>query len=358
MTHDIDDFIPSMCNLTRYANKISDTLPWIPTEYLYRPGVAGLHTEIEHFNAYMKPTSTEHALRVQVVKRIESLALQVWPTARVEVFGSYRSGMFLTDSDIDLDVSRVRDRLLLRAFEAELLASNIAEPNSILVIEKASVPIIKLVDRTSKIKVDISFNNYDGIKKIELINEYKRKYPILSKLVMVLKQFLVLHDLNNSYTGGISSFSLILMCINFLQLQPMDKVGESANLGMLLLEFLELYGKEFDYDTSCIRIVNGGQYLPKERALRTMIDGHRPKFLCIEDPLDSRINAARPSYHAPSVKCAFEYAFNLLSNVRWPIQSRNHFSQHNGILRRIVPITKKQIEYRNWVCVAFKHTFK
>lgn len=252
-TNIIDDIIPSMCNLTQYSNEITDTPPWIPTDYLYRSGLAGLHTEIEHFSIYMMPTTTERSLCAQVVKCIESLALQLWPTARVEAFGSYRYGMFLPGSDIDLDVSGVWDELPLRAFEAKLLASNIAELNSIIVIEKSTVPIIELVDHASKLNVDISFiNNYIGMKKIELINEYKRKYPVLSKLVMVLKQLLVLHNLNNSYSGGISSFSLTMMCINFLQLQPINKIGESANMGFLLMEFFELYGKKFDYDTSCI----------------------------------------------------------------------------------------------------------
>lgn len=37
---------------------------------------------------------------------------------------------------------------------------------------------------------------------------------------MVLKQFLLQRDLNEVFTGGISSYSLILMCISFLQVFP------------------------------------------------------------------------------------------------------------------------------------------
>lgn len=107
--------------------------------------------------------------------------------------------------------------LPLRTLESALLDRNIAEPSSIKVLDKASVPIVKLTDKETEIKVDISFNMNNGVKSAELIKEYKRRYPVLDRLVMVLKQFLLQRDLNEVFTGGISSYSLILMTISFLQ---------------------------------------------------------------------------------------------------------------------------------------------
>lgn len=52
----------------------------------------------------MSPSPTEHALRLQVVSRIESVVLDLWPCAQVEVFGSFRTGLYLPTSDIDLVV--------------------------------------------------------------------------------------------------------------------------------------------------------------------------------------------------------------------------------------------------------------
>jgi len=46
-----------------------------------------------------------------------------------------------------------------------------------------------------------------------------KQYPVLSKLVLVLKQFLLQRDLNEVFTGGISSYSLILLVISFLQVR-------------------------------------------------------------------------------------------------------------------------------------------
>ena len=58
------------------------------------------------------------------------------------------------------------------------------------------VPIIKMTDRVTEIKVDISFNMTNGLRSVELIKHFKKKFPAMSKLIYVLKQFLLQRDLN------------------------------------------------------------------------------------------------------------------------------------------------------------------
>lgn len=48
---------------------------------------------------------------------------------------------------------------------------------------------------------------------------FMSEYPSLQYLVIVLKQFLVERELNEVYTGGISSYSLILMVIGYLKVR-------------------------------------------------------------------------------------------------------------------------------------------
>ena len=57
---------------------------------------------------------------------------------------------------------------------------------------------------------------------------------------------IILRDMNEVWTGGISSYGLILMAVSFLQNNSTD-VSE-VNLGVLLIQFFELYGKRFNYD--------------------------------------------------------------------------------------------------------------
>ena len=68
---------------------------------------------------------------------------------------------------------------------------------------------MKMTDRETNIRVDISFNMDNGLRAAELVKLYKKRYPSLPKLTYVLKQFLLQHDLNEvsqSVTGpGIQS---------------------------------------------------------------------------------------------------------------------------------------------------------
>ncbi len=61
--------------------------------------------------------------------------------------------------------------------------------------------------------------------------------------------------------GGISSYLLTLMVISFLQLHGGTDgtlYHKKKNLGTLLLDFLEYYGRKFDFETTGISISNGG----------------------------------------------------------------------------------------------------
>lgn len=225
-------------------------------------------------------------------------------------------------SDIDLVVIGKWDELPLRSLESELTERGIAEASSIKVLDKvnfiyfikrywkvtgydfvflssqATVPIIKLTDKVTDVRVDISFNMCNGVRSAELIKKFRRVFPALPKLVFVLKQFLLQRDLNEVFTGGISSYSLILMTVSFLQVltdfkftiylpsiliqfliifecfqlhSRVNAGNEKANLGVLLIEFCELYGRHFNYLKTGIRVKEGGAYVAKEEVTKPIL---------------------------------------------------------------------------------------
>jgi len=79
------------------------------------------------------------------------------------------------------------------------------------------VPIVKLTDKKTGVKLDVSLNVENGIRAAELIRKFILHFPALPKLVLVLKQFVLQRDLNQVFSGGISSYSLILMVVSFFQ---------------------------------------------------------------------------------------------------------------------------------------------
>lgn len=324
--------------------------PWRPHGRIYRlPGVIGLHEEIKDFYEFMSPTAEEANMRSDVVDRIRRVVNSLWPKADVQIFGSFRTGLYLPTSDIDLVVFGKWEKLPLHTLEKALLEKGITDQENIKVLDKASVPIVKLTDLETDVKVDISFNVPNSVKSAKLIMKFMDDYPILKYLVLVLKQFLLQRDLNEVFTGGISSYSLILLTVSFLQLHPRgDAKNPNINLGIMLIEFFELYGRHFNYLNTGIRIKNGGAYVPKEDITREMDNGHRPSLLCIEDPLTPGNDIGRSSYGAMQVKQAFEYAYLQLKCALAP-QNNYLLKGNQSILGRIVRVTNEVVEYRKWI---------
>ncbi len=69
------------------------------------------------------------------------------------------------------------------------------------------------------------------------------------------------------------------------QLHPrIDCRASNINLGILLIEFFELYGRHFNYLKTGIRVKDGGAYLAKDEIMKVMENRYKPSMLCIEDP--------------------------------------------------------------------------
>ncbi|XP_059388110.1 terminal nucleotidyltransferase 4B [Carassius carassius] len=338
--------------LTDGAEDIYTGTPWKSRNY--SEGIVGLHDEIKDFYEYISPRPEEEQMRLEVVARIHGVIKDLWPNAEVQVFGSFSTGLYLPTSDIDLVVFGHWETLPLWTLEEALRKRKIVDENSVKVLDKATVPIIKLTDLHTEVKVDISFNVQNGVKAAKLIKDFKQQFPVLPYLVLVLKQFLLQRELNEVFTGGIGSYSLFLMVVSFLQLHYReDACSSNPNLGVLLIEFFELYGRHFNYLKTGIRIKDGGSYLAKDDVQKGMLDGYRPSMLYIEDPLQPGNDVGRSSYGAMQVKEAFDYAYVVLSHAVSPIAKHYPNNKSESILGRIIRVTQEVAEYRDWISVQW-----
>lgn len=320
-----------------------DSVPWKAGDSGYELGVIGLHNEIKDFFNYIKPTSEEQFAREIVVSKIKNVAHSLWPDCQVDVFGSFKTGLYLPTSDIDMVIFGRWEALPLHTLKQALSKSGIS--SEIKVLDKTTVPIVKMTDKETDLKVDISFNMINSVRAAELIRIYMRTYPCLPYLVFVLKQFLLQRNLNEVWTGGLSSYALILMVVRFLQTR-VSAYPDRSNLGALLLEFFELYGRLFNYLHTAIRVTNGGQYVRKEVVQQNMEHGLHPSILCIEDPLCPGNDVGRRSYCALQVKQAFEYAYVVLSHAVLPQFHFLHGRSDVTYLGRIIRMSKKSLDAR------------
>ena len=84
-------------------------------------------------------------------------------------------------------------------------------------------------------------------------------------LIYLLKFFLRQKGLNETYTGGISSFLLLNLLYNYLLYEcKKDNSNELSTLGHILCGFLQFYAFEFNYETVGISIRHGGFFYKKE----------------------------------------------------------------------------------------------
>lgn len=325
--------------------------PWAKKKY--NIGLQGLHEEILDFVDFISPSPEETAMRIELVKKVKAIIKGLWPSAEVQIFGSLRTELFLPVSDVDLVVFGQWERPPLQQLEQAVQKHSASKPYSIKVIkvlDRATVPIIKLIDQESDLKVDICFNVNSAVDAAEFIKDCLKENPLLRPLILVLKQFLLQRDMIEVFRGGIGSYTLVLMAISFLQMRPRSDSGKSENLGMLLIEFFELYGRHFNYMKTGIRFNKTcSSYVAKEEIMKVMTNGYRPSMLCIEDPLIPGNDVGRSSYGAMTVKQAFDYAYTVLSHAVFPPASSFPNKGFDSTLGRIIKITQEVIDYRDCI---------
>ena len=128
----------------------------------YSEGLVSLHKEIIAFSEYIAPTIEELYMRNEIIWRITKVIKEQLPKAEVNVFGSYKTGLFLPTSDIDMVVFGEWKQLPLNFLKEALIKEHISDAENVKVLDKASVPIIKILETKTDLKVDISFNTING----------------------------------------------------------------------------------------------------------------------------------------------------------------------------------------------------
>jgi non-canonical poly(A) RNA polymerase PAPD5/7 len=197
--------------------------------------------------------------------------------AQLFPFGSFMSGLYLPTADMDLVVCSpsfmrggpptfMSAKSWLYKFRKLLVAQRIAEQDSIEVIAHARIPLVKFIDRATGLRVDVSFENLGGVKAIDTFLRWKKEYPAMPILVTVIKHFLLMRGLNEPVNGGLGGFSVICLVVSMLQLMPQVQSRSlipEHHLGEMLLEFFELYGRNFDFEVNAISLTSPIGYIRK-----------------------------------------------------------------------------------------------
>lgn len=205
----------------------------------------------------------------------------------------------------------------------------------------------------------------------KIIPQYLDALPGARELILVVKAFLAQRSMNEVFTGGLGSYSVICLVISFLQMHPKLRRSEMdarRNLGTLLLEFFELYGRSFNYDAVGISLRRGGNYFLKRS--RGWLH-QQPFLLAIEDPQDPDNDIAKSSFGIRQVKMTLSGAYDLLQNCLYDreaqIQLRNGRGANSdrrvelptapedwSVLSSIMGLTKETFKFRDTMAKLYE----
>uniref|UniRef100_A0A0E0LEH3 Polymerase nucleotidyl transferase domain-containing protein n=1 Tax=Oryza punctata TaxID=4537 RepID=A0A0E0LEH3_ORYPU len=204
--------------------------------------------------------------------------------------------------------------------------------------EGSSMPMCSRTNKddgnvVQSIRLDISFKSpsHTGLQTTELVRELTQQFPAAVPLALILKKFLADRSLDHPYSGGLSSYCLVLLIIRFLQHEHHLGRPINQNLGSLLMDFLYFFGNVFDPRHMRISIQGSGIYLNRER-------GHSIDPIHIDDPLCPANNVGRNCFRIHQCIKAFADAFTVLENelLQFSAECDTPVSSFN-LLKKIMP---------------------
>lgn len=279
-----------------------------------------LSKEIQNFIEYIAPTTQETRLREDAIEAISDTVKSLWPSAGVQVYGSFKTNLVLPSSDVDLCVKTVealqprKAKNYLFQLRNALSRRNLTTDTMVIARKNMKVPILVTKMLKSQIAADVCLNTES--ESTLKTTEWLLAYPDLKALYLVLKHglsslkvdsYLRFHMMD-SKSQGIAGFTLICLIVRYLQ-----QADKKQNLiGQKLLGFLSFWA-HFDFSEKGIFLADDGGYF-KKKDKPDASPLHAPNVVVIEDPNLKDVNIGRATSLLDGIKEGFKKAHRLLKD--------------------------------------------
>ena len=228
----------------------------------------------------------------------------------IKVYGSRATKLCLPLSDIDIVISSPNFKSYSPLFTLYQYLQNQNFYLKINYIGSTQVPLIKIVTKNeyNNLSLDISLEDakHYGVECVNYIKNMMQKYEILTPMTLAVKNILLKATLNDPYKGGLSSYGVILLILNFINIEK-EKGNDISinNLGNLFYDFLHYYGEIFDPRNGIIDINNINDKSIFNRYQYQIRNGD----LVIVDPLNINNNVGKNTRQFGNIKLAFRIGF-------------------------------------------------
>ncbi|KCZ77013.1 hypothetical protein H311_01980 [Anncaliia algerae PRA109] len=314
-----------------------------------------LTKELLNLYELLKPIKEEIEIREYLTNKI----IKILDNLNFDsvIFGSYSMGLFLPTSDIDIIIKRKEAKgkklkgfavfELLENVKNELIREKVADNDEILNLSKGKIPLLRFVDSTFNIKVDISFSEDNpatnrvksnfGIEHKSFIEIYLCKYPFIKIFIILLKQILKIRGLGDAKKGGLCSYAQLMLIINFINLHPLiqtDLIDPFENIGVLFMDFFQHFGVNYPIN-----------FTITEFGYRDRINDCQ---ISIQDPFNSNNDLGINCTNSGAVLDVFTYLYRIMS-----LALKEKQSMHDSLLNLWVHVSDgesvwRERNYQKW----------
>lgn len=301
---------------------------------------------IEYQNYTKSIINKNKAKLAEIISILQDTVDKVSSNYEVQLYGSRATNLCLSWSDIDVVITQKNKKnKIIPNFLEKLNEILNQQPwvKYIKFIQHTKIPIIKITasEKFDFIQIDISIEdgNHFGMKCVNLVKEYLNEYEILEPLVFAMKTLLKLSCLNDPYTGGISSYGIILMIVYFLKREKaQNRSIELNDMGSVMLNMLYYYGGK---SSNYVNVSNINE-VDHTAALY-------PFDLFIIDPLNLSNNVGKSTFHYFNLKSMFLIALSGIEDECFCEchEKENKCYSHN-ILKKMFNAVKRGVVNTNY----------
>ena len=288
---------------TTIAGRVVEHKVYVSTPW-YTKGVdkssVQLSGEITAFDEFMALTPMERGQREEVLQALRTSIAEWFPNGAVKVYGSYAYGTSVVSSAIDVMIDTCGPLSSARIKDA--VSATGGKIRSLMCTDAANA--FAQLEFTTGIVVNISLHRAVGsgaaLQAAQLCCNFFKSCPNARSVYNVLRQIMTQTGNLEVNTGGLSAYSLIIMLIAVVQLNPLS----AATPGSLLLHFCKYVGKDFafsDYTLCCKR-----GYTPKKNAA---------DHVSVADPFDDEANLATGCTRTFQIQVQLQHCYSAL--LRW-----------------------------------------
>lgn len=313
-----------------------------------------LQKDLTDYQAYVREIISHKRPTIdEIINNIQQAVDEINSDYKVNLYGSYSTGLCLPWSDIDVVLINQTEHHVEDYMLSKLYMKLTSKPwiKSHKFIETTNIPIIKLVSNDIfqfHIDISVQCDKHFGLKCVELVKSYLQTYSVLEPIVLALKTLLNNGNLNNPYTGGLSSYGLILMVVSFIQSELDSNKFNSKSptiLGETFINVLGHYGIAFDFTKYVIITypINNDLVDDKDNFYSF---GQNMHELIIVDPLNKQNNVAKSTFQYMNIKMAFMIAFMVAKEdcecgCHYDILQNKPLGIEHCILKRIFNSVKR-----------------